>query len=401
MLPQFPQSPQTLTVRQLECICCREVFTIAEDIPNRQAIRSSEWRTPRDQYPMTTLRFDKNRGQIGVIPAIRTQPTQPIQADQDWSQNYHLNCPRCGADNRNALLISSQIRPFRAFPIIWGGIIVSLLVIYIFASQSLPLFPERPLAILCFVLAAFLPLLIVPYQWRALRNHKLARQFLSMVSQQKISPTVKTVLMLHIILIWAIPGARYGVMPTVRHTASIIMDTLTGQEIKNTENAQAEITEDLEFLAEWFYLGSLTSLISSIFAILGVNAVLAGANIHLPRPIYANTANMVRVTLGETRRTLEINQFFNRIQWTLTRRNEAGGINMEGYFRDPPEFLPNGQLDEEVRVQKYTIRTDRWCVITNAEITNSKEPRPAGGVAYVPPVVNSSAAPAIIGRQRY
>ena len=148
-------------------------------------------------------------------------------------------------------------------------------------------------------------------------------------------------------------------------------------------------------------MGTLTSIVSSAFALLGVGQVLAGVNNKLPRPIYANTANMVRVTLWEAKRALEINDFFERIQWTLTKRNQLGGIDMEGFFRDPPEILANGKLEELVRVQKYLISTDRWCVITSARILDTKSQRPAGGAYSDVPLFSSVSKPAVsVGRPK-
>jgi hypothetical protein len=409
MLPSFPQSPQTLITRQLECARCRETFTIAEDHPKRQRARSQAWQVPQEQYPMIPLRFDNNRGQVGVIPEIRTQPTRPIRVNQNFNQTFHLNCPRCGADNRTWSFISSELKPMSMPPTITGFFVSLILVISILFFRQPDLISDRVLATLSLILAAFLPLLMVPGQWYALRDYHLAQRFLPMLPQRPIPPTVQTVLLLYITLILVLPGIRYGITPII----DSILATFSG-----TENIQTEIAKEIDFWKEWLYVGSLTSITSSVFALLGVNAVLSKVNNQLPRPIYANTANMVRVTLWETRRALEINEFFDRIQWTLTKRNDSGGIDMEGYFRDPPEFLPNGQLDEEVRVQKYLISTDRWCVITKAEIIDGKKPRPAGGISFsmppsvpatnpssIPPSVpatNPSIAPVIsVGRQRY
>ena len=128
---------------------------------------------------------------------------------------------------------------------------------------------------------------------------------------------------------------------------------------------------------------------------------MARANRQLPHPIYANAANMVRVTLWEVRRALEIKVYFDRIQWMMTQRNEAGGIDLEGLFRDPPEFLPNGRLDNMVRVQKYLISTDRWCRITSARIVDTTGLRPAGGVYNEPLPQKAFAGQAVVvDRQR-
>lgn len=401
VLPPFPQDPRTLTVRQLECARCREIFTIAEDSPNRFSRRTTSWQVPQDQYSLTPLRYVEDRKQIGVMPEVRSQPIERVSANQDWGQNYHLNCPRCGADNRNWLFISSRIRPLLAHFVIIGGILSLILTVFILVSRWSDVFQGRPLAMICLALAAALPLLIIPGQWRALRDHQLARRFLPNLAQPQMAPTVRTAAILFVVLILVIPGLRYGFVPVMRQALSATVGLISDAETNSSDKSIAEIADDLDFLPDWLYLGTLTSIVSSAFALLGVSQVLGRVNNQLPRPIYTNTANMVRVTLWEAKRALEIKDFFENIQWTLTKRNEQGGIDMEGYFRDPPEFLANGELADLVRVQKYEISTDRWCVITSAKIVDTKHPRPAGGM-YSLPLPHETATPEVlISRIKY
>jgi hypothetical protein len=187
----------------------------------------------------------------------------------------------------------------------------------------------------------------------------------------------------------------------MRQALSATVGLISDAEINISDKSITEIADDLDFLPDWVYLGTVTSIVSSAFALLGVGQVLGRVNNQLPRPIYTNTANMVRVTLWEAKRALEMKDFFERIQWTLTRRNEQGGIDMEGCFRDPPEFLANGELDELVRVQKYLISTDRWCVITSARILDTKQPRPAGGMYSMPLPDKAEIPEVVISRIKY
>ncbi len=403
MLPPFPQNPRTLTVRQLECIRCREVFTIAEDSPNRLTSRTRLWQVPQDQYPLTPLRYVETREQVGIIPEVRAQPIQQVSANRDWGQNYHLNCPRCGADNRNWLFVSSRIRPLFTLPVIVGIGISILLCMLIVGSQWLELFQDRLLALLCLTLAAILPFVLVPGQWFALREYHLARRFLPMLTQHRFTPPIRTVVVLYLLLIITIPGIRYAAKPVLNQTLTFAIESLSNDLATSRVNTVEEkVKDDLEFFLEWLYLGTIVSIVSSVFAVLSVEHVVARINNQLPRPIYANTANMVRVTLWEAKRALEIRDFFERIQWTMTKRNEQGGIDMEGYFRDPPEFLSNGELSDFVKVQKYEISTDRWCTIVSAKIIDTKRLRPAGGLYYAVPIPPKLPTPNIsVGRNMY
>ena len=224
MLPPFPKAPRTRLVRQLECARCREIFIIAEDAPTRFNPRTDSWQVPQDQYPKTSLRYDEDKSQVGVKPEIHSEPTERVRASRDWGANHYLNCPRCGADNRNWLSVSTGIRPLRAPHIIAGSILSLLLLVIILASRWDELFQDRLLAMICLVLAVALPLLLVPGQWRALREHQLVQRFLPNVTQRQLAPTVRTVASLYILLIIILPGMRYGFVPVLRQTLSTTLD---------------------------------------------------------------------------------------------------------------------------------------------------------------------------------
>ncbi|MBK7176724.1 MAG: hypothetical protein IPH82_05985 [Chloroflexi bacterium] len=55
---QFPSPPDTLVTRQVECVCCRELFTVAEDVVNLTPGLSEFWRMSPDQYTDIRQRFD-------------------------------------------------------------------------------------------------------------------------------------------------------------------------------------------------------------------------------------------------------------------------------------------------------------------------------------------------------
>jgi hypothetical protein len=383
---------------------CREIFTIAEDDP-RMEYRSAAWQSPHDQYPRTAFRFDDNRAQAGVLPEVRSQPINTALPDEESVQTHHnINCPRCGADNRNWLFVRENVHPLRANNVLIGGIILvglsAFAIWYLLATvavESSISSLDVALAIICIFFAGSLPLLIVPKQWKEVRDFQLAHRFLTKFPRPKTPTVLFNVVILYIIFILAIPGLKYGLIPIACYTVPIC-----DQSEEIGEGTQYSAESELKFWGKLLVVGSLVSFVSSVFAILAVNEVVATVRRHLPNPIFANTASMVRVVLWEAKRALEINEHFQEIQWSLARRNNVGGLDMVGYYRDPPEILSNGRLDEQVRRQVYTIKTDCWCNIISTRIDDDKGPRPAGGKYYAVPIPRGEPIPIMtIGRERY
>ncbi|HUM71475.1 MAG TPA: hypothetical protein PLK31_21815, partial [Chloroflexota bacterium] len=135
---------------------------------------------------------------------------------------------------------------------------------------------------------------------------------------------------------------------------------------------------NLRYLVFWFTAVSLTSLLCTICAFKVLDQRIEWLDPHVPRPIFTSIAGMTRVAVWEANHSLEIGPFINNIQWTRAVRNEVGGIDLVGFFRDPPELLPDGTLNSLVRAQRYGVSTDMWCRIREARITDMMTQRPAG-----------------------
>ena len=100
MLP-LPELPQTYTTLQIPCVACNEAFTIAEAF----VTPTGEWRLPPDRHPTVQLRYEENRTRQPIRSPSRSEPEiNDGQFDGKKSDTY-VNCPRCGADNRNWLKI--------------------------------------------------------------------------------------------------------------------------------------------------------------------------------------------------------------------------------------------------------------------------------------------------------
>ena len=105
----LPQPPSTFTTLQIPCVACREVFTVAEafQMPNGQ------WRLPADHNPSVPMRYEDNLSRQPIRSVTRADPEiNPSTFRQNQPDTY-VNCPRCGADNRNWL----QLRNPRLGPV--------------------------------------------------------------------------------------------------------------------------------------------------------------------------------------------------------------------------------------------------------------------------------------------
>lgn len=103
----LPKPPHTRISRQLTCVSCHEQFTIAEDDPRRDDPHSPNWLMPAEDYPDVQLRYESDRSRRSVAPESQAHPRQNAGDYSGWDNDRHdsINCPRCGADNRNWLHI--------------------------------------------------------------------------------------------------------------------------------------------------------------------------------------------------------------------------------------------------------------------------------------------------------
>jgi len=75
----------------------------------------------------------------------------------------------------------------------------------------------------------------------------------------------------------------------------------------------------------------------------------------------------------------------NAIQWMSVNRNNHGGINLTGLFRDIPVLDTDGNpVGDTVRAQKYHVETDIWCSILQIDISDEIVPLTAGGPGIAP-----------------
>lgn len=472
----IPQHPQTLITHQLECIRCKHIFPVAEDSPARRRSRSAgQWTALVQWHP------DEHRRNLYQHPEVH--PPGPhvdpylVEHEPGHESHYlsdktmHVFCPRCGADNRNWLYLTrnKQVEMIRGSKkyIALASLLFFALALLIGAVIDFP--ADRRLRSAIFwaglILAWLLPLLMVPGQWKAVREHRYFVQIAAHLSfWDKISPAVKTAVSLMALFVFIIPVGLYLIMPILADISENVfivdpqqeaiaeLDVLTRklpahlaqnqQEVRtivsalnsmqmqlgvdtttplpnpeqvilqttdwalqvldgaraqvstmsNQELAQlrsnlepaynavqgieaTQTAENVDFLFNWFRFVGLTSLVSSIFAVLAASHLDREYDKHLPRPIYHSLSDMTRVAKWEVNKALSTRESVIWVQWTNVVRNGIGGLILTGYLRDRPA-TPNA---ETVRAQKYTVETDRWCRITNAEIVDLQTPPPPQG----------------------
>lgn len=415
----FPDFPDTLATRQLQCICCNEVFTIAEDYPTVTGSRTPHWRLVPDRFPDTQLRYQPIRDRRTVTPPMRANPDRNPAEFLDWGRSSKtlVNCPRCGADNRNWLhILRSPQRWSRRFrPALVGYLapaILCALAVYRFRDLA-PGISNLILLLVAIFLAAHIPIQSSTRGWPRLRQYHFAQQYVETQSVwQSLPPPLRTGIISTTSFLFLIPFLLYVLIPWGFDTAVTILTTNNQQDMalqidafiatldtlpdvlqqENNESVQAIVTELEGFvqsmnqnnasgeLPTWLSVSELflrtwvTYVLAS--AIVGIAlGWMAAANFerrirpHLPRPLYSSVANMTRVVVWEAKRALEIGDEVQQMQWTAVQRNTRGGIDLQGLYRDNRHpTQPVNPMGTKVLAQRYEIASDRWGHIIKAEI---------------------------------
>jgi hypothetical protein len=241
---RFPAPPDTLLTRQLECISCKEIFTVSEDyaLPDRQ--RTEYWQLPSDHLPDTQLRYQPDRTRRSVTPETRAMPNRAPHRISNWaeSRRVHVNCPRCGADNRNWLHVSniprsaSSLATFQQWrqrfaPATIGVFVTLALVAAAFWNVYKPEAIGNGLTlVIVILLAGFLSINTITRQWRALREYHYRRAFVSPHSLgESLSPTQQTGLRYFAIFVFLVPFLLYVFIPKSFGLASSIFTPSTSK----------------------------------------------------------------------------------------------------------------------------------------------------------------------------
>lgn len=481
-MQHFPTPPSILITRQIECIRCRHKFSVSEAKPDAvkpddtelEELLSSDnfrrsnnyWQPLRNHHPDTHRHVNYGTDDAPYTGPYHDYYFPQLEPGHDaHMQSGEINdsfCSRCGADNRNWLYlksnptykIESQARKY----LFWGYLLVIGLLGVMVLANSASLRANGPirtvLILLILILAGLLPLIIIPSQWKALREYRYLRQVIPANSPfDRISPTVQTAVTLGAIFLLVLPISILFLLPITRDVSQtlfvsnneaeivkqidklttklptylkahpeeqrVIINALIGvqqqldmpsqspdpnQAIEQTivwagtvldeaskqinnldptamanlnmhltrlDNIMAaveevQITATVSFFSIWLKYVGLISLLGSILALIAVGKIEKEYDAHLPRPIYHNLSEMTRVARWEANKALRAKESTEWVQWTKAERMSSGGLVLQGFLRGMPK---NGE--KEVRAQKFTIETDKWCRISLVDIEDT------------------------------
>ncbi len=421
----LPDPPTVKTVRQVICAACNEPFTVSEQLMPKVAT----WSETQNEYPQIHMRYDDHRQRRHTNPQSRSEPfifnQQPGQEDeQKKSRPIYINCPRCGADNRNWILMQNRRPLLRSF---WLAILGVLFCFGfgLFTAVTHLTFPEYVIPgprvgesmLLLFVITAtgIIGAQLTVGTWRNMRTWAAEQAVLPRQSWlNRIPPVIlpgsiavilSALVMPFVVLViipWGI-NSMFAMLDEPPPPSPLAKVNAYFESVNNVRNDPAldEFEESLgvsdvntevipegvpdtpavetTYVDRWkpqeinkrlFITWVVNVLIGGFIAVGMAATAVSGAvprmNGQLPRPIFGSVAQMTRVVIWETRRSLEIPGNLMNFQWTGVERNNLGGITLTGLRRD---HVPEGEqydISREVRGQQYEIVSDLWGHISEA-----------------------------------
>lgn len=491
----LPDFPDVYNTRHIICVSCKEKFGVTEGT-QAKIHNKNGWRVQPGNLSNVSLRHEPDRQQRTIVPTPHQTPSARENETQFRPRKpvtfspKPINCPRCGADNRNWLSLNqaNNLKIWnRRFPTAYLALLISLgFALFAYFLPTLLEVSQTQANILAIFILTVTILLIpdLSSKWDDLREDTYLAKILPDSQRLEVNLWLRNLLVLLIasfilpVLFFSIGPAAFqkfvelsekspeaevkesanqvttifkdGLEETVddinsmgsemgeafnnfptndlaqveqqledisddlKNTAAVAADEITavGQESitriettlenelstietarKDAENRlDTEITADIRYLTLWGAFVGLPLLLTMMIVLSAAKKFAAKVDKELPPPVFYSVNNMTRLVTWEARQALEIDgNHHTRIQWMSVKRNELGGLDLVGLFRDPPEFDMYGQVKrDEVRAQKHTIHTDKWCRIIDAKIEDVMVPIPAGAPAGVLPLLTQS-----------
>ncbi len=405
-----PQSPHTLATFQIECAACKELITLAEGNQNASPMHPS-WQHASTTQPFIWLRYVPQRFLKASQPQHRphtfiTETPQNLAADQQEAKKaIPINCPRCGADNRNWVLIqqTTRLRNFgRNFPFALLGVLTTLAILAYAPNHQPNTFKtgQEVLFYIALATVGLLSSLLLPIGWRAEREYWNAHSLLP--RQSLFSPALQKAFWLLIFFVFVLPGFTFVAMPLAINymeellPSPTVEENLIGQENGESQAEEADSADSLAAikpaLKTWFRYTLATSLLTSLFGWVAVTMYVSEVNRHLPRPLYFSLADMTRVVSWEVKRVLDLPGDMNLMEWLAAERNELGGLDLLGIVRGTPEVDEMGKpLSQFVQARRYEVMTDPWGRIVYTEARDIQVPAgtaPAGEIGLQSPATS-------------
>lgn len=373
-MSQFPENPHALSIKQIECISCKELITIAED--RFSDGRSSEYGVANNGSPDIHVRHQGDRNHLLIVPQLRTETQNPTFHPLPESEYVQIVCPRCGADNRNWLHVKRGGTFHSKFQFPWviiaclDTLIIFALGAYFYLGNGEKVSPGINYFIVAMIIfGGIVPAMVISGNGRQWWEFSYLKQVIPRENEPflLVAPPVRIGLTYFALLSFGFPFLFLVVFPVMWG-------------LLQSGGGGAGGESSLPGLSTLVYFSLFVGtgvIISSTIATLGLHLLIREVKEQLPRPIFYSMANMTRVVTWEARRALEIGPAFDSIQWTAVQRLPTGGIQMEGILRDTPEKV-NGRWPDKVKAQKYTITTDPWARIIRAQIKDIQSNIPPG-----------------------
>ncbi len=407
---ELPDLPLGRTTRYIQCISCEERFAITEEYKRgnfgRSAHRSpdgSGWHVVPEHHPHThrreVLPFHQRR--IHPEPVSTVQNREDPQVRDRHRHLVDINCPRCGADNRNWAQILEHPHSIKWFfgstygrvPLLLTiGVIlaaIGLFLVFAFVWSVDVFFLGVPLA-LGLMLAVFVPIWWSNHSWNALLAHRRARNFLPNYSGSH--PLIRPLLYIWLFIVFGLPLLLYVVLPRGWHLfmpnsqlvpyedLSFLVNTWLANDV-NEEQIRAGLAfwRNIQvvgiFLVFWSLTTGIIGGVASLVAASHVGSMVSRMDQQLPPPVYHSVANMTRLVIWEMQHALDANEALAHVQWEHVARNESGGISLRGCLRERPTYDADGmRTDDRVNAHRYHIETDRWCRVAESSVRHLRVP---------------------------
>ena len=225
---RFPKAPDTLVTLQIECVSCRELFTLAEDAANATTLDS--WRMPTNGPGQTEMHPRPPQTHRLVRPLTLSKPEQDENSWEYWEEKKEtaVNCPRCGTDNRNWLRLSYAPHPgnklerfwdiLNRFSLTWLSIAVTLFLLLrlLLREWDNEYLFTYALMFVIIILGTVIPITAITGQWRKERLHKIITKFDKTIPWYKsLSPAWGQGILYFGLFVFVIPTVVYILLPWV------------------------------------------------------------------------------------------------------------------------------------------------------------------------------------------
>ena len=186
-MQNLPPLPDVYTTNHITCVSCKERFAITEGHQANDP-QDRQWRVLSHEANRIRLRQEDNRQQRPVFP----QPLQiPAEAESTHQAQFlrqppveftpfPVNCPRCGADNRNWMILQERgkQRIFRLWRERFPNAIFALAIAILFAILAISTIQlelhwlQVTALVICIPVSVFLLIQELTSKWNHLREGK-------------------------------------------------------------------------------------------------------------------------------------------------------------------------------------------------------------------------------------